>query len=223
MALQCLPLRSALRCRPIPSLRRNLTRFNSTTPSPIDVAALLSKPTWSVTSLLTAASPSTSTITSAITSKQLHHLLRLSALPPPASEAEVSGLLASLSQHLYFVNEIQSVDTTAVEPLQGLRDETKQGEKESELGLEALKEALGKEKVVGRYHRRIRRVRDGVKGKGREGVEEEMGDVMDAAARNGSHMQKYATARRSAWEAWTGQKRSSGKEEMCGAGFSVMH
>nr|OQO17978.1 hypothetical protein B0A51_15900 [Rachicladosporium sp. CCFEE 5018] len=183
MALQYFPLRSALRCRPIPSLRRNLTRFNSTTPSAIDVAALLSKPTWSVASLLPSASPSTSTTTPEITSKQLHHLLRLSALPPPASEAEESSLLASLSQHLHFVNEIQSVDTTGVEPLQGLRDETKQGEKESELGLEALKEALGKEKVVGRYHRRIRRLRDGGKGEGREGVEEEMGDVMGMAGK----------------------------------------
>ncbi|OQO09190.1 hypothetical protein B0A48_06081 [Cryoendolithus antarcticus] len=183
MALQCLPLRSALRCRPIPSLRRQTARFASTTPSPIDVAALLSKPTWSVASLLPSTSSSPSTSSTTITSKQLHHLLRLSALPPPSSPAEESSLLASLSQHLHFVDEIQNIDTTGVDPLQGLRDETKQGEREQELGLEALREALGREKVVGRYHRRIRRVRDAGKGEGREGVEEDMGDVMGMAGK----------------------------------------
>ncbi|KAK6428481.1 hypothetical protein LTR95_015374 [Oleoguttula sp. CCFEE 5521] len=187
MALQCLPIRRAFYSTHASALRRQFTRSNSTAHSPIDVAALLSKPTWSVASLLPSTSPSTSTATPAISSKQLHHLLRLSALPPPSSPAEESSLLASLSQHLHFVNEIQNIDTTGVDPLQGLRDETKQGEREQELGLEALRDALGREKVVGQYHRRIRRVRD-VAAKGEEegngrGLEEEMGDVMSMAGK----------------------------------------
>ncbi|KAK6430475.1 hypothetical protein LTR95_013373, partial [Oleoguttula sp. CCFEE 5521] len=150
MALRCLSLRVPLHLGPVASLRRLFMRFHSTgSPSQIDVATLLAKPTWSVASLLPSTSPDASTATPVITSKQLHHLLRLSALPPPSSEAEEATLLASLSQHLHFVNEIQNIDTTGVEPLQGLRDETAQGEKESELGLEALREALVREKVVG--------------------------------------------------------------------------
>ncbi|RMY37755.1 hypothetical protein D0865_13272 [Hortaea werneckii] len=110
----------------------------------IDVAELLSKPSWSVASLL----PSKSETSSApeISSNQLHHLLRLSALPPPKSPEEEQN--------------IQAVDTTGVEPLRSLRDETAQGEAQAELGVEALKEALEKESVRGKYHKRIRRNKD---------------------------------------------------------------
>lgn len=66
-------------------------------------------------------------------------------------------MLATFSSQLHFVKQIQEVDTTGVNPLQSLRDETKEGEREAELGLEALKEALGKEEVKGKFHKRIRR------------------------------------------------------------------
>ncbi|RMY37770.1 hypothetical protein D0865_13268 [Hortaea werneckii] len=110
----------------------------------VDVAELLSKPSWSVASLL----PSKSETSSApdISSNQLHHLLRLSALPLPKSPEEEQN--------------IQAVDTTGIEPLRSLRDETAHGEAQAEPGVEALKEALEKESVRGKYHKRIRRNKD---------------------------------------------------------------
>ncbi|GAB7365280.1 hypothetical protein MBLNU230_g6361t1 [Neophaeotheca triangularis] len=125
----------------------------------IDPEALLSRQTWSVASLIPSATMNDSTQTQEVTPKQLHHLLRLSALPPPSSEQEEQQMLATLSSQLHFVRSIQEVDTTDVQPLRSLRDETKQGERETELGLDALREALGKEEVRGKYHKRIRRIR----------------------------------------------------------------
>jgi Asp-tRNA(Asn)/Glu-tRNA(Gln) amidotransferase C subunit len=95
-------------------------------------------------------------------SKQLRHLLKLSALPPPKDDAEEANMLKTLSSQLHFVKEIQKADITGVEPLQSLRDETAEGEQNSELGLEALKEALAAEDVRGKFHPRIRRRRDRV-------------------------------------------------------------
>ena len=66
-------------------------------------------------------------------------------------------MLSTLSSQLHFVKEIQKVDTTGVEPLQSLRDETAAGEQEAELGLEAMKEAFALEEVRGKHHKRIRR------------------------------------------------------------------
>ena len=100
----------------------------STKAEHVDVEELLSKPTWSVSSLLPPKDPSPES--PQISSKQLHHLLRLSALPPPKDEAEEAKMLSTLSSQLHFVKDIQSVDTTGVEPLRSLRDETAEGEKE---------------------------------------------------------------------------------------------
>lgn len=69
-------------------------------------------------------------------------------------------MLKTLSSQLHFVKEIQQADTTGVEPLQSLRDETAAGEQNAEMGLEALKEALAAEDVRGKFHPRIRRRRD---------------------------------------------------------------
>lgn len=110
-----------------------------------------------------------------VTTKQLHHLLRLSALPPPKDEQEEQKMLSTLSSQLHFVKDIQNVDTSGVEPLRSLRDETVEGEKESELGLEAMKDALAKEEIRGKHHKRIRRKRAPV-----ENVEGEW-DVMGSA------------------------------------------
>lgn len=66
-------------------------------------------------------------------------------------------MLRELRAQLHFVKEVQKVDTTGVEPLRSIRDETQAAEKEEEIGLEEMRDALGKEVAVGRYHRRIRR------------------------------------------------------------------
>ena len=124
----------------------------------IDVEALLSRPTWSVSSLLPPKDDSMRT--PEISSKQLHHLLRLSALPPPKDAEEEAKMLSTLSSQLHFVKEIQGVDTTGVEPLRSLRDETAAGQKEAELGMDAMKDALAEEEVRGKHHRRIRRMKN---------------------------------------------------------------
>ncbi|KAK0257116.1 hypothetical protein LTR91_001547 [Friedmanniomyces endolithicus] len=142
----------------------------------IDIEKLLSNPSWSVTSLLP--SKDHQPPTSGVSSKQLHHLLRLSALPPPKNAAEEAQMLSTLAAQLHFVKEIQKVDTAGMEPLRSLRDETAQGEREAELGMEALKGVLEQEEIRGTHHRRIRR-----KPGGRDGEECEKWDPLGTAGR----------------------------------------
>lgn len=76
-------------------------------------------------------------------------------------------MLATLRDQLHFVRSIQSVDTTGVTPLRSLRDETAEGEREAELGLDEIREVLEGEEVRGKWHRRIRRRRNArVEGQG---------------------------------------------------------
>ena len=65
-------------------------------------------------------------------------------------------MLRTLSSQIHFVREVQAVDTTGVEPLRSLRDETNTAIKESTIGLEQMRDFLEKEEVVGK-NRRIRR------------------------------------------------------------------
>lgn len=138
------------------------------TPRYLDVFA--AGPSWSVRSLLpphpafasasaSSSSTSTSTPTPAnITPDTLRHLLRLSALPAPANEAEQAAMLSTLETQLHFVRDIQTVDTQGVEPLRAVRDETTQGLEREEAALErAAKAALNKEVRFG-YQKRPRRV-----------------------------------------------------------------
>ena len=81
--------------------------------------------------------------------EQLNHLLRLSALPLPASEGEETRMLEDLEAQLQFVRAIQEVDTDGVEPLISIRDETVEAEKEAEITVETLKEDFAKEQVSG--------------------------------------------------------------------------
>ncbi|KAJ4297733.1 hypothetical protein N0V90_005628 [Kalmusia sp. IMI 367209] len=117
--------------------------------------ALLSKPTWSVESLL----PPTKKTPDApkVTPQQLRHLLRLSALPVPNSQQEEEKMLSTLSSQLHFVGKIQQVVTTGVKPLRAIRDETAAAEQEQTVTLETLKDALVKEKVIGKHYKRIQR------------------------------------------------------------------
>ncbi|THY15804.1 hypothetical protein D6D00_09195 [Aureobasidium pullulans] len=146
-----------------------------TPPPKIDVEALLATPTWSLDSLLPPSTPSTSTPT--ISSKQLHHLLRLSALPPPEDAAEEAKMLSSLSSHLHFVNEIRKVHVSGLTPLQSLRDETAAGIEMQEIGMKDLEDAFKKEEVKGTYYTRIRRDQDRVE----EGESVKTWDVLGAA------------------------------------------
>ena len=124
---------------------------NSSKPQPppnaIDIKALLSTPSWSVSSLL----PPTSAIPAdfPVTPEKLRHLLRLSALPPPKDAAEEAEMMQTLASQLHFVREIQKVDTTGVEPLRAIRDETAEAAREAEITIESLNEAFEKEEVLG--------------------------------------------------------------------------
>ncbi|KAI0395994.1 hypothetical protein F5Y17DRAFT_456498 [Xylariaceae sp. FL0594] len=144
-----------------------------------ELTHLLSKPNWSVRSLLPSPSdsptppskkkttttssseptttPSTQTLTDvepkAITAKTLHHLLRLSALPGPETPEEESEMLATLTSQLRFVRAIRAVDTAGVAPLRAIRDETEAGLKEQTIGLQDLWLALEAEDVIGQARR----------------------------------------------------------------------
>ncbi|KAF7196454.1 hypothetical protein HII31_02182 [Pseudocercospora fuligena] len=144
----------------------------------VELEELLSKPTWSVASLLPDGVPRDGM--PEVASKQLHHLLRLSALPPPKDVEEESKMLATLSSQLHFVRDVQRVNTKDVNPLSSLRDETAQGEKEAELGMDALEGALAKEELRGQHHKRLRR-----KHEKRQGQAQEQGrwDVLGNASK----------------------------------------
>ncbi|KAI0837320.1 hypothetical protein F5Y06DRAFT_86730 [Hypoxylon sp. FL0890] len=163
-------LRQSLRALPAQKPRSiSSTASRISHPNTKPIADILSKPSWSVRSLL----PSAESSDTKITPKTLHHLLRLSALPPPSSAEEESRMLRTLESQLHFVRAIREVDTTGVEPLRAIRDETAQGLREQTIGLEQLKDALAKEDVVG-HARRPRRRRGGRVAGQKEG--EEMAD-----------------------------------------------
>lgn len=140
----------------IPGLRivRTRPRCYSSNSNDTDIPSILAKPTWSVRSLLPdhAAKPSPS-----VTPAELKHLLRLSALPQPSSPEEEEQILETLESQIHFVKEIQKVDTTGVEPLQAIRDESPEAMRENTIGLEQLREAMSKERVIGR-NKRIQRI-----------------------------------------------------------------
>ncbi|KAK4120000.1 hypothetical protein N657DRAFT_532767, partial [Parathielavia appendiculata] len=119
-----------------------------------------------------------------ITPQTLSHLLRLSALPEPSTPAESSAMLQTLHAQLHFVRDIQRVDTTGVEPLSSIRDETPEGIREATVALATLQHALAEEEVYGRC-KRPRRMRSKGTGGGavrkvEEGVED--WDVLGCAA-----------------------------------------
>ncbi|KAL0940950.1 DUF726 domain protein [Colletotrichum truncatum] len=128
----------------------------------------LTKPTWSVASLLPQSDSPNPSTEQPITRSKLHHLLRLSALPLPETEAEEAAMLRTLHSQLHFVRDVQSVDTSSVEPLRSLRDETTEGATEAMVGLQQLQEALAKEVHFGHKRRPKRQHGDKVDTKGVE-------------------------------------------------------
>ncbi|KAJ5290857.1 DUF726 domain protein [Penicillium angulare] len=140
-----------------PSLRHNtaILRSYSSSQIPADLDSILATPSWSVRSLLP--DESSQSATPPVTPEKLRHLLRLSALPQPSSAEEEQSMLRTLESQIHFVKEMQQVDTTGVEPLRIIRDETPAAVKETTIGLDQLRDALAKEQVSGRQ-RRIKRI-----------------------------------------------------------------
>lgn len=146
--------------KPLPGARPKVAR-PPIVPSP-GIAALLEKPTWSVKSLLP--NPDSQSAPT-ITPKQLHHLLRLSALPLPTDEQEEAEMLKTLQSQIHFVKEIQKVDTNGVEPLRAIRDESVEGIEEQTVTLADLQVHLDAEEVVGRNGRIKRRPKEDLEAK----------------------------------------------------------
>jgi Asp-tRNA(Asn)/Glu-tRNA(Gln) amidotransferase C subunit len=71
-------------------------------------------------------------------------------------------MIADLESQLQFVRAIEEVDTEGVEPLRAIRDETRDAEREGEIGMEELKGEFEKEEVVGKRGRIRGRVEEGV-------------------------------------------------------------
>lgn len=111
------------------------------------IANLLSNPTWSVRSLLP---PEEANIAPEITRDQLHHLLKLSALPRPKTQEAEDRMLKTLQSQIHFVKEVQKTDTTGVEPLIAIRDETHEAVQEQTVTLAKLQSWLDLEKKVGK-------------------------------------------------------------------------
>jgi Asp-tRNA(Asn)/Glu-tRNA(Gln) amidotransferase C subunit len=125
------------------------------------IESALATPTWSVRSLLPPAEgKAAADISTAeeITRDKLHHLLNLSALPLPKTPAEEQSLLDTLRAQIHFVREIQKVDTSGVEPLRAIRDETAEHIEETTVTLDDLREVFEQEEVVGRNGRIRRKV-----------------------------------------------------------------
>lgn len=139
----------------ISPLPRSIRTSSTEAKGPDDIAAMLAQPSWSVKSLLEPTNGSHQEIS--ITPKQLHHLLRLSALPLPESENEEARMIKDLQSQLHFVKAIQKVNTDGVKPLQSIRDETKHAERENMITFDSLKDEFDKEVVVG-SRRRITKV-----------------------------------------------------------------
>ena len=126
--------------------------------SDAEIDEYLSKPTWSVKSLLPEEKHSEDE--TGVTPKKLHHLLRLSALPPPSNVEEETKMLRDLRAQLHFVKEIQKVNTDDVEPMKSIRDESARAHDSNIISLETLKDALSQEEIVGKQYKRIRRRKD---------------------------------------------------------------
>ncbi|KAF5511705.1 Glutamyl-tRNA(Gln) amidotransferase subunit F [Colletotrichum siamense] len=141
------------RCSAVLRHQRAFTTSAARPSAQKSIQQVLAQPTWSVASLLPKSDDAKSTAEEPITRSKLHHLLRLSALPLPETEAEEAAMLRTLHSQLHFVRDVQSVDTSGVEPLRSLRDETTEGIAEATIGLQQLSEVLGKEVRFGHKKR----------------------------------------------------------------------
>ena len=123
----------------------------NTKPPQVDIDALLKEPSWSVRETLF--KDDSTNVATSVSKEQLHHLLRLSALPLPKTPEEEAKMIKDLQAQLKFVQATQEVDTEGVEPLQMIRDETEEAQKANTITMNTLKEEFAKEEVVGRRGR----------------------------------------------------------------------
>lgn len=139
-------------------LSRHYRCFQSTAWSPLprelqtptEIEEYLSKPSWSVKDLICTQEQAKE---SQISREKLHHLLRLSALPLPASDTDESQMIKDLGSQLQFVHAVQNIDTKDVEPSQSIRDETKQAREANTIGVANVQKYLDNEIISGKRGR----------------------------------------------------------------------
>ncbi|KAL8687452.1 MAG: hypothetical protein Q9218_006376 [Villophora microphyllina] len=141
-------------------------------------------PTWSLEDLF---ANQTQGREPTVSLKELHHLLRLSALPMPNDLAEEHRMQKELQSQLRFVKAIQEIEIPKdVKPLQSIRDETEEGIREQEIGCETLKDEFKREEVMG-IRGRIKRRKD-VKDKKADSEEEEWNPLALAPRKVGRYI-----------------------------------
>ncbi|KAK9381636.1 uncharacterized protein V2V93DRAFT_367457 [Kockiozyma suomiensis] len=117
-----------------PACRLKLTQFrfssSASNPRPSvqvitneELDSVLSESTWKVQSLLKSSSGKANPD---INSSSLRQLLRRSGLQVPTSEEEEQKLLRDLQRQLIFVDHVQDVDTTGIEPLNRIGEDGEQ-------------------------------------------------------------------------------------------------
>lgn len=76
-------------------------------------------------------------------------------------------MISTLQDQLHFVRAVQRVDTTGVEPLRAIRDETEEARRENTISLADLQGVLDAEEHTGHY-KRAKRVRERIVDEGSE-------------------------------------------------------
>lgn len=142
------------------SLRYTHTAAQTVISQPLqtdEIDNFFSAPAWNIRGLFSHCSDVSTSPDFAIdvSPAKLHHLLRLSALPPPLAEAEETRMLQDLARQIHVVRQIQLVDEAGIEPLARLEDETVEAKKENQVNLETMKEELNREIWRGRWNRRV--------------------------------------------------------------------
>ncbi|PSS00522.1 hypothetical protein BD289DRAFT_450298 [Coniella lustricola] len=169
---------SALRPFSTPSSQPTQPQSQPQSQQQRDLTTILTRPTWSVRSLLPQPQPQPPTSTHTqppqqptIPASTLSHLLRLSSLPQPSTPDQQASMLETLHTQLHFVRAIQAVDTSGVAPLRAIRDETCAGQEENTITLDTLRGVLGQEEAMG-FRKRPRRVPTSGALNGQDGADE---------------------------------------------------
>ena len=117
-----------------------------------EIEEFLRTPSWDISDLLSSKPKNGGPVEQQVTTKEVHHLLRLSALRIE-DEEKTEAQRRTLEAQLDFVKAVQSVDTTDVEPLVAIRDETAAAREEAEITVDSLQAVFDREEQVGRYKR----------------------------------------------------------------------
>lgn len=134
------------RIKTLPAVRFTVNR---------DIEATLATPTWSVSSLLPPTTQNevhddnVAAAKGELTTDDLRRLYMLAALPEAKIGRARWNMTATLQSQIHFVKEVQKVDTTGIEPLVAIRDETEAAKEKNMVTLEKLRPWLDQEETVG--------------------------------------------------------------------------